>query len=70
MEQEWSKDKRKDDGIDRGEIRTVFSTSIDTVRLSGKRMCEHHEWTKVNDTEIACKNCPTQLIVGIDDERL
>ena len=66
----WEKDKPKDDGEDRGEIRTVFSTSTSTIALSGVKQCVEHKWRKLNDTELACADCPTAIICGIDDDRL
>lgn len=36
----------------------------------GVTQCEKHIWKKLNDMEIACTQCPTALIVAIDDERI
>lgn len=63
-EKAWEQDKPKDDGIDRGEIRTVFSTSTATIKASGTTMCREHRWRKLSDTEIGCTVCPTALIVN------
>lgn len=58
------------DGEDRGEIRTVFSRAHSDIRANGKTMCLDHSWKKLNENEIYCTQCPTVLIVGLDDERL
>jgi hypothetical protein len=63
-----STEKMKKDGQDRGEIRTVFSTSSATIKASGLRMCERHQWRKLNDTEVACSVCPTVNIVENTDK--
>jgi len=49
---------------------TVFSAFHSDIEATGKRMCVSHSWRKRNEMEIECTNCPTCLIVGIDDERL
>ena len=63
-------EKKQKDEIDRGEIRTIFSRSHSDIRSGGKTMCEKHTWKKLNDMEIYCTQCPTALLVSIDDERL
>ena len=60
----------QDDGEDRGEIRTVFTRSHADIKANGKTMCLDHKWKKMNENEIYCIECPTVLIVGLDDERL
>jgi hypothetical protein len=60
----------QDDGIDRGEIRTVFSATHAAIKATGVKMCTDHKWKKVNEVELACTVCPTQIICSIDDERL
>ena len=60
----------QEDGMPRGEVRTVFSRKHSDIEMSGKKMCTDHKWRKLNNTEIECINCPTALIVGVDDERL
>jgi hypothetical protein len=60
-------EKPKDDGIDRGEIRTVFSRSIADIKSSGVSQCKNHKWRKLNDNELECVNCPTVIVVGIDN---
>lgn len=63
-------EKKQDDGEDRGEIRTEFVRSHADIRAGGKTMCKEHTWKKMNDAEIYCVNCPTALLVGLNDERL
>lgn len=63
-------EKKQEDGMDRGEVRTIFARSHSDIREGGKKMCEKHVWKKLNDMEIYCTQCPTALIVSIDDARL
>lgn len=61
-----------EDEIDLGENRTVFTRSHADIKANGKKMCEplDHKWRKVNENELECKECPTALMVAVDDERL
>lgn len=59
-----------EDEIDLGENRTVFTRSHADIKANGKTMCLDHKWKKLNENEIYCTQCPTVLIVGVDDERL
>lgn len=49
---------------------TVFTISHAEIEKHGTKMCEVHSWRKLSENEVVCKNCPTALIVGLDDERL
>lgn len=54
----------QEDGIDRGEIQTVFSRSHADIAAGGKKMCEKHVWKKLSSNEVECIMCPTALIVN------
>lgn len=60
----------QDDGIDRGENRTVHAVTHAAIKATGKAQCTTHSWRKLSETELACTNCMTAIICGIDDERL
>lgn len=59
-------EKKQKDGIDRGEIKTVFSRSHSDIQAGGKRMCDKHIWKKLSENEVACIMCPTVWIVNAD----
>lgn len=63
-------EKFQEDGIDRGEVRTVFSATHSAIKATGKSQCKIHNWRKLNEMELECTNCPTVIICSIDDERL
>ena len=56
----------QEDGIDRGEVRTVFSRKHSDIRANGKTMCKEHTWKKMNAMEIYCTQCPTVHIVNAE----
>lgn len=60
----WERDKPKDDGIDRGEIRTEFARSNDDIHAGGKTMCTKHVFRKLSENEVYCTQCPTVLLVN------
>lgn len=57
---------------DLGENRTVFTIKHSDIKATGKKMCypEDHHWKKLSENEIYCMNCPTVLVVQLDDPRL
>ena len=68
--EEYKKEKIKQDGIDRGEIRTEYSIFHSDIERTGVSQCKEHSWKKRNDMEIECTKCPTVLVCSVDDERL
>jgi len=57
-------EKRQEDGIDRGEIRTEFTRSHSDIKAGGKTMCKEHTFKKLSENEVYCIHCPTALIVN------
>lgn len=59
-------EKKQEDNLDRGEIRTEFVRSHADIKAGGKTMCVDHVWKKLSENEVYCVNCPTALIVNPD----
>lgn len=52
--------------VEDSSIKTVFTAKDADIHRNAVRQCEKHIWRKVNEMELACAVCPTQIIVNAD----
>ncbi len=45
---------------------TVFTAKDADIHRNAVSQCAEHSWRKVNDMELACTTCPTQIIVNAE----